>query len=166
MPTIGQSIAKADLLQRARDFQVSASSNNGIPYQRALKAENDTFISSLQDAPDGSLAEIKSNALAQAQALQKKATITSLAGMGLMAASLLLPIPGGQLVHMAGVAGGIYLSQFVGGKAAAQAARQRGFAGQLGEWQRSIDAQAAAQPAQPTPAPAQPPAQQPAQTQA
>lgn len=151
MPTIGQSITKPDLLQRAKDNETKAAADPTVIWKRSNKEETDLFIKRLEDAPDGTLAEMKANALKQSASLKRTANIAQWGSYGLLATAFFAPVP--QPVKLA-VLVGACAAVFVSNTYDAKAGIQRSFAAQLGEFQTSIDA-TSNQPA-PAPAPEQP----------
>lgn len=162
MLTIGQSISKSDLMARANAYQASVAADQGIPYQKAIRAENDCFTRMLKDAPGDSLADVKANALKSAAASTKKASLWTWGGYAAAAAILYAPLGLHGMAPMLGAFGVFIISQTVAARSASSAACQQKFASQLGEWQRSIDATASQPPAPAPPQPvicAQPPAQ-------
>jgi len=149
------SIAKSDLLARAQAFENKVEADGGFPYKEAVRDENDFFVGQLEKASGNTLSEIRDAAVATSAAATKKAQIAGIAGMGLLVASFLVPLPASAgLVRLVGMGAGFYISNIVAGKAAQQAAVNKKFAGQLTEWETALSNGAAA--------PSQPPAAQPA----
>ncbi|MBM3465684.1 MAG: hypothetical protein FJX76_26635 [Armatimonadetes bacterium] len=151
-------IGKNELLTKARDLSNKVESDQGFPYKEAVRDESDFFVGMLENANDGTLAEIREAAIQTSAKASKKAQIASVAGMGLMVASFLVPLPAGMsMLRLGGMIGGMVISNMVGGKAAREAAVNKKFASQLTEWETAL-ASGQSAPQQPAPAPAPQPA--------